>query len=164
MADINKIREAVKVLSTLSDDEWWRIEQLISNQAKLKEETQVEKKQISYDEQERIVTELLKQVGVPSHIKGYAYTRKAIILIMENREKYTSSVTKVLYPTIAQEYNTTTSRVERAIRHAVEIAWERGNIEIQNKIFGYSLSPKRGNPTNSEFLACIADYVKLYML
>lgn len=164
MAEIEKIRSAVKVLSTLSDEEWEKIVQVISNQAEFKEEAEVGVKRISYTEKEKRVTEVLKNLGIPSHIKGYAYVKKAILLIIEDSEKYISSITKELYPTIAQEFKTTSSRVERAIRHAVDVAWERGNIEIQEKIFGYSVSPGKGKPTNSELLAGIAEYVKLYML
>lgn len=172
MTGIEKIRLAVKVLSTISNDEWrkieeaisaqdeWRkIEEAISTQTKSKED----KKQISFAEKEKKVTEVLKMLGIPSHIKGYEYTRRAVLLIIDDSE-YISSMTKLLYPTLATEFETTSSRVERAIRHAAEIAWERGNIEIQEKIFGYSVSPGKGKPTNSELLACIADYVKMYVL
>lgn len=164
MTDINKIREAVKVLSTLSDDEWRRIEQAISNKPKLKEERKAGAEQISYDEKEKKVTEVLKMLGIPSNIKGYAYTRRAVLLVIDDSEKYISAMTKILYPSLAQEFKTTSSRVERAMRHAIEIAWERGNMEIQEKIFCYAVSPGRGKPTNSEFTACVAEYVKMYML
>lgn len=164
MTEIKKIRSAVELLSTLSDDEWNKIEETISSQTKLKEDTKVGEKQISFAEKEKKVTELLKLLGMPSHIKGYGYTRKAVLLIIEDREKYLSKITKALYPTIAKEFETTSSRVERAIRHAAEIAWERGDVEVQNRIFGNSVSAKTGKPTNSELLACIADYVKMYVL
>lgn len=158
MTEIKKIRSAVELLSTLSDNEWNKIEETICSQTKVGE------KQISFAEKEKKVTELLKLLGMPSHIKGYGYTRKAVLLIVEDREKYLSKITKALYPTIAKEFETTSSRVERAIRHAAEIAWERGDVEVQNRIFGNSVSAKTGKPTNSELLACIADYVKMYVL
>lgn len=164
MTRIEEIRSAVEALSTLSDDEWEKIDKIISNQPKLKEETKVDANKISYVEKEKKVTELLKMLGMPSHLKGYYYTRKAVLLLIDDREKYLSGVTKVLYPTIAKEFKTTSSKVERAIRHAAETTWEIGNIEIQDKIFGYSVSAKTGKPTNSELVTCIADYVKMYVL
>ena len=97
---------------------------------------------------------------MPAHIKGYNYVRKSIFLSVENAEMI-NSITKQLYPAVAQEYKTTASRVERAIRHAVEIAWERGDADVLNSYFGYTIQDNRGKPTNSEFIAMIADKLRL---
>lgn len=109
---------------------------------------------------ELIVTEIIHQLGVPAHIKGYQYLRTAIIESVKDDEKL-ESVTKILYPTVADAYNTTPSRVERAIRHAIEIAWDRGNVDTLNAYFGYTVNTGKGKPTNSEFIALIADKIKL---
>ena len=102
------------------------------------------------------VTNIIHDVGVPAHIKGYQYIREAILLAIENQD-IINSITKTLYPTLATKFNTTSSRVERAIRHAIEVAWNRGQIEIHDKIFGYTVNSNKGKPTNSEFIAMIAD-------
>ena len=109
---------------------------------------------------EVMVTEIIHQVGVPAHIKGYHYLRDAILLSVKN-EEIINSVTKLLYPTVAKKYSTTSSRVERAIRHAIEVAWERGDIDVLNGYFGYTIHTERGKPTNSEFIAMIADKIRL---
>lgn len=109
---------------------------------------------------EYIVTDIIHQIGIPAHIKGYHYMRTAIILSI-NDEDMINCVTKLLYPTVAEKYNTTPSRVERAIRHAIEIAWDRGDVDILNSIFGYTVHNTRGKPTNSEFIALIADKLRL---
>lgn len=109
---------------------------------------------------ETIVTSIIHEVGVPAHIKGYQYLREAIILSVKDMEML-NSITKILYPTIAKTYNTTPSRVERAIRHAIEVAWDRGNMDILNEYFGYTVSIGKGKPTNSEFIALIADRIRL---
>ncbi len=116
----------------------------------------------SYDDValEIAVTEIIHQVGVPAHIKGYHYLRNAIILSVKNREML-ECVTKVLYPTVAKNFNTTASRVERAIRHAIEIAWDRGDIETLNSFFKYTVNVEKGKPTNSEFIALITDRISL---
>ena len=106
------------------------------------------------------VTKIIHQIGVPAHIKGYQYLRTAILMTMENNE-IINSVTKVLYPTVAKKYGTTTSRVERAIRHAIEVAWDRGDVDTLNSYFGYTIQNSRGKPTNSEFIAMIADNLRL---
>lgn len=103
---------------------------------------------------------ILKELGMPVSLLGYAYTRYAIKLVYDN-PTLVSAITKELYPNIAREFNTTPTRVERAIRHAVETAWYRGNAEFQQKLFGYSISVDRGKPTNSELITTIADYIKL---
>ena len=106
------------------------------------------------------VTSVIHQIGVPAHIKGYQYLRTAIMLTINNNE-IINSVTKFLYPTVAKEYSTTSSRVERAIRHAIEVAWDRGDVETLNSFFGYTINNTRGKPTNSEFIAMIADDLRL---
>ena len=106
------------------------------------------------------VTKILHQIGVPAHIKGYQYLRYAILMTIEDSEVI-NSVTKVLYPTVAKRFGTTTSRVERAIRHAIEVAWDRGDIDTLNSFFGYTIQGARGKPTNSEFIAMIADSLRL---
>jgi len=102
------------------------------------------------------VTSLLHDIGVPAHIKGYQYLRDSIMMVISNPEVI-NAVTKVLYPEVARRYNTTPSRVERAIRHAIEVAWDRGDVEQIQKIFGYTVSNQKGKPTNSEFIAMLAD-------
>ena len=102
------------------------------------------------------VTEILHQIGVPAHIKGYHYLRDSIIMAIEDPE-IINAVTKQLYPSVAKAYNTTSSRVERAIRHAIEVAWDRGDVDVLNSYFGYTIHNTRGKPTNSEFIAMISD-------
>ena len=106
------------------------------------------------------VTKIIHQIGVPAHIKGYQYLRTAILLTINDSE-IINSVTKILYPSVAKKYQTTTSRVERAIRHAIEVAWDRGDVETLNSYFGYTIQNNRGKPTNSEFIAMIADNLRL---
>lgn len=109
---------------------------------------------------EKDVTDMIHEIGVPAHIKGYQYLREAIMMSVNDIEML-SSITKVLYPTIAEKYDTTSSRVERAIRHAIEVAWNRGRMETLNALFGYTISTGKGKPTNSEFIALIADKIRL---
>ena len=106
------------------------------------------------------VTGIIHKIGVPAHIKGYQYLRTAIILTIEDADLI-NAVTKVLYPTVAKKYQTTSSRVERAIRHAIEVAWDRGDLDTLNAYFGYTIQNDRGKPTNSEFIAMIADNIRL---
>lgn len=106
------------------------------------------------------VTQMLHEIGIPAHIKGYQYLRDAIIMSVQDTEML-SSVTKILYPTIAKKHQTTASRVERAIRHAIEVAWSRGKMDTINALFGYTVSGGKGKPTNSEFVALIADKIRL---
>lgn len=114
---------------------------------------------ISYD-MESQVTKVIHQIGVPAHIKGYTYLRTAILMTIEDND-IINSVTKILYPSVAKKYSTTSSRVERAIRHAIEVAWDRGDIDTLNAYFGYTIHNGRGKPTNSEFIAMIADNLRL---
>lgn len=111
-------------------------------------------------ELEMKITEIIHEIGVPAHIKGYHYLREAIILSVKNSE-IINSVTKLLYPTVAKNHSTTASRVERAIRHAIEVAWDRGDIDVLNSYFGYTIQNDRGKPTNSEFIAMISDKLRL---
>ncbi len=106
------------------------------------------------------VTKIIHQIGVPAHIKGYQYLRTAILMTIEDND-IINAVTKILYPTVAKKYQTTTSRVERAIRHAIEVAWDRGDVDTLNSYFGYTIQNSRGKPTNSEFIAMIADNLRL---
>lgn len=114
------------------------------------------------DDLEVTISEIMHQIGVPAHIKGYQYLRKSIILAIEDDDMM-NSVTKLLYPTVAKEFRTTPSRVERAIRHAIEVAWDRGDVDVLSSYFGYTIQNSRGKPTNSEFIAMIADKLKLKM-
>lgn len=109
---------------------------------------------------ELVVTEVLHEIGVPAHIKGYQYLRSAILTCISDSSML-SGVTKVLYPTIAKKFETTSSRVERAIRHAIEVAWDRGDVDVLSSYFGYTIQSQRGKPTNSEFIAMITDKLKL---
>lgn len=109
---------------------------------------------------ETLVTSVIHEIGVPAHIKGYQYLREAIVIAVGDMEVI-NAVTKVLYPEVARRFDTTASRVERAIRHAIEVAWDRGDIETLQKYFGYTVSNSKGKPTNSEFIAMIADRLQL---
>ena len=109
---------------------------------------------------ERRVTAIIHEIGVPAHIKGYQYLREAIILVVNDMDTI-NAVTKVLYPAVAKKFGTTASRVERAIRHAIEVAWDRGDLEILQKYFGYTVNGAKGKPTNSECIAMIADRISL---
>lgn len=106
------------------------------------------------------VTEILHEIGVPAHIKGYHYLRDSIIMAIEHPD-IINAVTKQLYPSVAKKYETTSSRVERAIRHAIEVAWDRGDVDVLNSYFGYTIHNDRGKPTNSEFIAMISDRLRL---
>lgn len=106
------------------------------------------------------VTEVLHEIGIPAHIKGYLYLREAICLVVQ-RVELLGGVTKELYPTIAKRYQTTPSRVERAIRHAIEVAWNRGNVDVIHSLFGHTINSDRGKPTNSEFIAMVADKLRM---
>lgn len=110
---------------------------------------------------EKDVTDMIHEIGVPAHIKGYQYLREAIMMSVEDNEML-NSITKILYPSIAKKYQTTPSRVERAIRHAIEVAWSRGKMETLDSLFGYTINIGKGKPTNSEFIALIADKIRLH--
>ena len=142
---IKKIRQ-IKNGNLLSDQEKF---------IKLEEEPQDEKYRL-----EIIVTNVIHEIGVPAHIKGYQFLRDSIIMSVNDMD-ILNSITKQLYPTIAKMHNTTPSRVERAIRHAIEVAWNRGKMDTINELFGYSIQAGKGKPTNSEFIALIADKIRL---
>lgn len=111
---------------------------------------------------EVVITDIIHQIGVPAHIKGYHYLREAIIMAVDDIE-IMNSVTKCLYPSVAKKHGTTSSRVERAIRHAIEVAWDRGDVDVLNSYFGYTIHSGKGKPTNSEFIALIADKLRVNM-
>lgn len=123
-------------------------------------ETNVNEKEYLERNLETDVTNIIHEVGVPAHIKGYQYLRDAIIMSVTDMEML-NSITKILYPTIAKQHQTTPSRVERAIRHAIEVAWSRGKMDTIEEFFGYTVSGGKGKPTNSEFIALIADKIRL---
>ena len=109
---------------------------------------------------EQIVTNVLHEIGVPAHLKGHTYLRAAVIMCL-NDDKLIHEVTKLLYPIVSKNFATTSSRVERAIRHAIEVAWDRGDVEVLNGYFGYTIQGSRGKPTNSEFIAMLSDTIRL---
>ena len=108
------------------------------------------------------ITQIIHEIGIPAHIKGYQYIRYSIMLAVKD-ETIIGSITKTLYPTVAKKHNTTSSRVERAIRHAIEVAWDRGDIDTLNSYFGYTVQNDKGKPTNSEFIAMISDKIRLQL-
>ena len=129
----------------------------LARSAQVSESAQADEKNHDIETQ---VTRIIHQIGVPAHIKGYQYLRTAILMAISDSE-IINSVTKILYPSVAKKYQTTTSRVERAIRHAIEVAWDRGDVDTLNSYFGYTIQNSRGKPTNSEFIAMIADNLRL---
>lgn len=143
-----------------------RIRQLFSGSLGMTEprrtysENQEEAANLMNNNLESEITNIIHEIGVPAHIKGYLYLREAIAMVVNDVELL-SAVTKELYPSIAKKFNTTPSRVERAIRHAIEVAWSRGQVETINKIFGYTVRNTKGKPTNSEFIAMVADKLRL---
>ncbi len=122
----------------------------------------VKQEGVSDTQLEVMVTNIIHQIGVPAHIKGYHYLREAIMMVVRDSDAI-NSVTKLLYPSVAKMHKTTASRVERAIRHAIEVAWDRGDVEVLNSYFGYTIQNERGKPTNSEFIAMIADKLRLQL-
>lgn len=131
-----------------------------SGQSTAERKVAAEEKGNEVHDLEKDVTEMIHEIGVPAHIKGYQYLREAIMMSVEDVEML-NSITKVLYPTIAKRFQTTPSRVERAIRHGIEVAWARGRSETLEALFGYTISAGKGKPTNSEFIALIADRIRL---
>jgi two-component system response regulator (stage 0 sporulation protein A) len=139
------------------------VDSMLKNRSQKTESAQAQEKIEAADNTPDIeaqVTRIIHQIGVPAHIKGYQYLRTAILLTVKDSD-IINSVTKVLYPSVAKKYQTTTSRVERAIRHAIEVAWDRGDVDTLNSYFGYTIQNNRGKPTNSEFIAMIADNLRL---
>ena len=125
-----------------------------------KQSHELQKQELVFRDLEQDVTNMIHEIGVPAHIKGYQYLREAIMMSVEDPGMI-SSITKILYPTIAKRFQTTPSRVERAIRHAIEVAWSRGRMETLDALFGYTIDTGKGKPTNSEFIALIADRIRL---
>lgn len=138
-------------------------EVMLTARSKLRDVKVYQSEDISETEQNKLevmVTEIIHEIGVPAHIKGYQYLRSSIMMAVQDMD-ILDSITKQLYPSIAKQYDTTPSRVERAIRHAIEVAWGRGKTDTINELFGYSMNNGRTKPTNSEFIALIADKIRL---
>lgn len=152
-----------KILSDLisKDKEFQIMITVPSKKAYKNELDEEEQKKEQEHDLEKDVTDMIHEIGVPAHIKGYQYLREAIMMSVEDSEML-NSITKILYPSIAKKYQTTPSRVERAIRHAIEVAWSRGKMETLDALFGYTINIGKGKPTNSEFIALIADKIRLH--
>ena len=127
--------------------------QIVLQESEIEENTKV-------NSLETRVTDLIHEIGIPAHIKGYHYLRDAIMMAIEDMDVL-NAITKILYPTVAKTHQTTSSRVERAIRHAIEVAWSRGKLDTLDELFGYTVSNGKGKPTNSEFIALVADTIRL---
>lgn len=157
----NDNREVYRILDDLmNQDKEFQIMITVPSVEKLKqEETPMIQKKVTYD-LEQDVTDMIHDIGVPAHIKGYQYLRESIMISVKDPTMI-SAITKVLYPTIAKQFQTTPSRVERAIRHAIEVAWSRGKMETLDGLFGYTINTGKGKPTNSEFIALISDRIRL---
>lgn len=151
---MKRIRELVNEPTEKRNTQILNIKEMNSNYVNIKNEATKE------EILEVKVTNIIHEIGVPAHIKGYQYLRDGIIMVVNNIEVI-NQITKQLYPDLAKKYKTTPSRVERAIRHAIEVAWNRGQIEITQNIFGYTVNSNKGKPTNSEFIAMIADKLRL---
>lgn len=163
MIRIDEIRSAVEILASLTDEEWEAVDIILQKRegdiilpTKEVEEEDFDNKREFY------LRKLLKQIGMPSNIKGYYFIKRAIILVWDEPQ-LRESVTKGLYPRLAEEFNTTSSRIERAIRHAIEVAWQRGEYKLIDRIFSYSVDSKRGKATNSQAIFALSEYAKLYM-
>lgn len=161
--NLSTTKDAEKMYKILGDlihmDREFQIMITVPSAAALNAAEDVSGKALSYN-LEQDVTDMIHEIGVPAHIKGYQYLREAIMMSVEDQEML-GSITKILYPTIARKYQTTASRVERAIRHAIEVAWNRGKMETLDAMFGYTINTGKGKPTNSEFIALIADKIRL---
>lgn len=159
MNNTEKTAAVIKELTEMgmAPEELKRISKILLTEDSATEVTVQETKELDLT---KIITDILHEIGVPAHIKGYQYVREAIRLCAED-PKMIERVTKDLYPTIAKDFETTSSRVERAIRHAIEIAWDRGDIDVLNSYFGYTIHNDRGKPTNSEFIAMLSDRIRL---
>ena len=150
----------VKVEYSAGKNEIKRIIITKSDENEVEEETVKEESAVKEVDIEAEITKIIRDLGIPAHIKGYTFVREAIMMVYEDTE-ILHGITKILYPTIARKSQTTSSRVERAIRHAIEVAWERGNREKIDEIFGYTIDAGKGKPTNAEFVAIIADHLRL---
>ncbi len=154
-------REVYRILNDLmSQDKEFQIMITVPSAEKTKSTTETAEVMPKVRDLEQDVTNMIHDIGVPAHIKGYQYLREAIMMSV-NDPTMISSITKLLYPSIAKHFQTTPSRVERAIRHAIEVAWSRGKMETLDTLFGYTINTGKGKPTNSEFIALIADKIRL---
>lgn len=154
-------REVYKILNDLmNQNKEFQIMITVPSSEKQKNTTEITEEKPVVRDLEQDVTNMIHNIGVPAHIKGYQYLREAIMMSV-NDPTMISSITKLLYPTIAKRFQTTPSRVERAIRHAIEVAWSRGKMETLDNLFGYTINTGKGKPTNSEFIALIADKIRL---
>ena len=160
LAGLKEVPVVVRELSTQEIVEISLIENIQREDLNPVEEAMAYKRLIDEFHMKQDVTKIIRDLGIPAHIKGYQYIREGIIMAIEdiNMMNY---ITKLLYPTIAKKYKTTSSSVERAIRHAIEVAWSRGKVELLEEMFGYTISSGKGKPTNSEFIALIADKLRL---
>lgn len=158
--DNEKVRKMITELLNTNKEFQIMITVPSSKQAEKGEKESVPQKEKPVRDLEQDVTNMIHEIGVPAHIKGYQYLREAIMMAVEDTGMI-SSITKILYPTIAKKFQTTPSRVERAIRHAIEVAWSRGKMETLESLFGYTIDTSKGKPTNSEFIALIADRIRL---
>lgn len=154
MSDERKVYLS-KTLMELAEEGWTLGELLDAAGVRLVAKQETEKKDLVVQ-----IASIIHEIGVPSHIKGYPYLRKAIEIAVKDADSI-NAVTKVLYPKVAEEFGTTASRVERAIRHAIEVGWDRGDLETLQEYFGYTVSNAKGKPTNSEFIAMVADELRL---
>ena len=159
---INRIRQLKNVATSSNATSQVTVSQLASSLNTSKPYMPKAKPAPTAHNIEAQVTSVIHEIGVPAHIKGYQYLRDAIIMVINDMEVL-NSITKQLYPSIAKQYNTTPSRVERAIRHAIEVAWSRGKMDTIDQLFGYTVNNGKGKPTNSEFIALIADRLRLEM-
>ena len=161
---LNRIKMVKNICQNYKESKEEIIERPIK-QAEKKEQQPVENERteeplVQEPNLENRVTDMLHEIGIPAHIKGYHYLRDAIMMSVEDMDVL-NAITKILYPTVAKKYQTTSSRVERAIRHAIEVAWSRGKLDTLDELFGYTVSNGKGKPTNSEFIALIADTIQL---
>lgn len=167
--NINTTKDNEKIYKILGDlmsaDKEFQIMITVPSAKRKEAQIQAQSSELPEEKQtvrdlEKDVTNMIHEIGVPAHIKGYQYLREAIMMSVEDAGMI-SSITKILYPTIAKRFQTTPSRVERAIRHAIEVAWSRGRMETLDALFGYTIDTGKGKPTNSEFIALIADRIRL---
>lgn len=154
---MKQVRHAVKVLSTLSDSEWKTISSImVEGEFGLGFPNNIFSEEKRYEK----ITRMMHQIGVPASLDGYYYLREGIFICMKEEKANEISLTRKIYPEIGKKFKISPSRVERSIRHAIEVAWSRGNIDIQEELFGYTIHPGKGKPSNREAITIIADYLK----
>ncbi len=162
LEELGKLENVATLTSPYTSNEFWQ--RIFVGSAKAMGEFKPEQKPKAPDKPLEIrISDALHMIGIPAHIKGYTYLRSAITMTV-NDPDIINFVTKSLYPSVAKEFSTSTSRVERAIRHAIEVAWDRGDVDTLNSLFGYTISRQRGKPTNSEFIALISDKLRLNII